>query len=217
MRRESSEGHQPADRPPLRAEEIDGAAPRPAHVHVGRRHGATVLVQERQVGAERRQHSTGEPKNRRAEILAVRRERRTRRDGASPSEWVGMKRRTRDSDHPRVGQWALVPNQPPIGSPSRGPPTTKPRRSGASLEWARLGSNQRPLACEVCDGCCRLLPSAAICLGNGESGLSHCHLLPSAVICRFHSTFTNGILGQRCRKRTWNSSAEDLPPSSVAM
>ena len=30
-----------------------------------------------------------------------------------------------------------------------GPFKQKPRRSGASSEWARLGSNQRPLACEA--------------------------------------------------------------------
>src|SRR5215213_5278967 len=32
--------------------------------------------------------------------------------------------------------------------------TEKPRRSGASLRWARLVSNQRPLACEITGGYC---------------------------------------------------------------
>jgi hypothetical protein len=56
---------EPADRPPLRPEQVGCAAQRVAHVHIGRRDGAAVLVQERQVRAERRQHAAAEPHNNR--------------------------------------------------------------------------------------------------------------------------------------------------------
>jgi hypothetical protein len=63
MREEGSDRHQPADRPPLRAEQIDRAAQRMAHVHVGGRDGTAVLVQEGEVRPERRQNGTAEPHN----------------------------------------------------------------------------------------------------------------------------------------------------------
>jgi hypothetical protein len=63
VREEGGDRHEPADRPPLRAEQVDRAAQWVAHVHVGRCDGTAVLVQEGEVRPERRQNGTAEPHN----------------------------------------------------------------------------------------------------------------------------------------------------------
>ena len=55
MQRERHRRHAPTDAPPPRAEEIDRAARRMAHVDVGRGDRPSVLEQEGQVGSERGQ------------------------------------------------------------------------------------------------------------------------------------------------------------------
>jgi hypothetical protein len=65
MGQERRDRDEPADRPPLRPEQVGGAAQRVAHVHIGCGDGAAVLVEERQVRAERRQHGAAEPHNNR--------------------------------------------------------------------------------------------------------------------------------------------------------
>ena len=58
VQRERHRRHAPADAPPLRPEQIDGAAQRMAHVDVGRGDRALVLEQEREVRAQRGEQRT---------------------------------------------------------------------------------------------------------------------------------------------------------------
>src|SRR5215218_1618289 len=53
--------------------------------------------------------------------------------------------------------------------------------------WARLGSNQRPLACEMCPGCCRFAPPTAVCASASTTYADRtaiCCVLLLAVVSR---------------------------------
>ena len=107
----------------------------------------------------------------------------------------------------------------------RGCLTAETVRSQAVYRWARRVSNLRPLACEVCPVCCRVLPFVARSGDFGRFGVSAtrfcCRLLPFVASIKLPRHGIAGAVnshrpgGRRSLGREWEVDRGGLPRSSV--